>query len=69
MTTREKVAAMTDEQCRARLAEISAMSKRGDYSWEFDEYVIICDRLPEERKAIEAAENRQRRRAINRRYR
>ncbi len=60
---------MTDSETRLRLAEIKAMAAQGDFSYDFGEYVLLTERLPEERAANEVAAKRQRRRAQARKYR
>jgi hypothetical protein len=57
---------ITVDQARARLAEIDAMAKRGDFSWSFDEYVILTQMVPEEKAAVEEAARRSERAAARR---
>ncbi len=65
-TLRERIEGMTMEQRRARLAEISVMAGRGDYSWSYDEYVLLTELVPTEKAANERAAVRARRRAARR---
>lgn len=65
--TPEQIAEMTPDQCRARIAEIRAMAARGDYSWSYDELVLLRRRVPEEVEAEARAEERRLRTARRRR--
>jgi hypothetical protein len=55
MDLREKVAAMSMEERRARLAEINAMARRGDFSWNYDELCALTESIPEEKAALARA--------------
>jgi hypothetical protein len=56
----ERVAAMTLEQRRERLAEIKRLAAAGDFSWSYDECVALEQAIPEEKAALERAWERQR---------
>jgi hypothetical protein len=68
VTTQEKVAAMSETELRERLAEINQFSKLGDYSWDYDELVLIEERIPEEKAAVQRTFTKSRR-AAERKYR
>ncbi len=42
----------TVAQARKRLAEIKELSARGEYSWDFNEYVRLSQIVPEEKQAV-----------------
>lgn len=60
MTAKEKVDALTLAQKRERLSELKRLSSTGDYSWDFGEFVLLSQAIPEERVAMRRASTRQR---------
>lgn len=48
---RQQIEAMTLKQRRTRLAEILRLAESGDFSWSYDESVILCQLIPEEAEA------------------
>jgi hypothetical protein len=65
---KRRVAAMSEAECRERLAEFSRRAKLGDYDWEYSELVLIRNRLPDEVAANKKADKARVRRASRRRY-
>lgn len=60
------VSKLTVEQARERLAEIKKMAKAGDFSYSFDEYLMLCNMVPEEKAACDKAADRQKKNAQRR---